>query len=139
MCFGHQLFAYVFGRNITHDKSRAKTGTFQVRLIESAKNEPLLYELPNDFYANYMHQDAIVIKPDEATILASGERCKCAILKYGKNSYTTQFHPELDANTIKLALKAHPEYLPDKNVDLDEVLGDATESEKILRNFITRL
>ncbi len=135
ICFGHQVWAYAFGSKVARDDCRGKAGTFKVYVKDEYKNDPLLKNLPHEFYAAYMHQDAVCSKPEVATILATGERCRCAIMSYGNNSYTTQFHPEFSKEDLLLRQKMFPGYFKNQ-INPPKDFFDTSESQKILKNFI---
>lgn len=137
VCFGHQVFGYLHGVQVAQDECRGKAGTFKVILTEKGKKSPLLKDLPAEFYAGYMHQDALCSKPEVAEILATGEYCKCAILDYGNNSFTTQFHPEFSKGALKERRQEYPKYFERQMYPQDEKdFKDTGDAQKILRNFI---
>jgi GMP synthase (glutamine-hydrolysing) len=141
ICFGHQIFAHAHGSTIKHNTHRGKSGTFQITISKDEKDDPILSGITDKFYASFMHQDVVSVAPKNAVNLAKGDRCACGILKYASNSYTTQFHPELNHNDLYLRLKMNPQYIDDdSNIELLKTnLKNVDESQKILRNFILRL
>ncbi len=137
ICFGHQLFGFAYGQTVAHNKCLFKAGAFKV-LINSkeAKEDPLLKGLPEEFLAAYMHQDVVFGKSEEARVLASGEKCNFAILKYGQNSYTTQFHPEFDKEVLHERYRTYPNYFKKQDSWSEDLLKDTPEANKILKNFV---
>lgn len=136
ICFGHQVFAFSFGAKVGHDSCRFKAGAFKVEILPSASNDPIFAELPESFLAAYMHQDAAFDAPSEAQILANGERCKFAVLKYGENSYSTQFHPEFDSQELWRRYKRKPYYFKRQEYWTEDLIKDTPEANKILKNFV---
>ena len=56
--------------------------------------------------------------PNGGTLLASSERCPIQMIRFGKNVYATQFHPELDAEGIILRIqiyKHHGYFKPEES------------------------
>ena len=105
ICFGHQLIAEVFGGTVTHDHLQKKGGTHEVRLTEAWKDDPLFAGFPAVFPAQYWHRDSVTRPPLGAVVLAEGDSCRFAALRYGSEVYTLQFHPELFPDD----LLAHPD------------------------------
>ncbi len=134
-CFGHQVWAYLHGSKVAQDECRGKAGTFKVQLNKKGKESPLFEGMEAEFYAGYMHQDSVCVKPQSAEILATGEACKCAALDYGNNSFTTQFHPEFSVDTLKKRKELYPKYFENQKY-LQEDFKDMSEAQKVLRNFI---
>ncbi len=133
ICFGHQIFGSVFGAPVKKDKCRGKAGSFKVELNERGQKDPLFKGVDKEFFAAYMHQDALFGCPKQAKVLAKGERCSCAVIKYATNVYTLQFHPELNKKTLLDRLKKYPQYL--NGATPEKVVKDMPEMSKILRNF----
>ena len=136
ICFGHQVFAFSFGAKVGHDSCRFKAGAFKVEILPSASSDPIFDGLPQSFLAAYMHQDTAFDAPGEAQVLANGERCNFAVLKYGKNSYTTQFHPEFDKETLLKNYKRIPHYFKRQEFWTEDLIKDTPEANKILKNFV---
>ena len=95
ICFGHQIIAQMHGGKVSNDKEQNKFGAYEVRLTEEGKNDPLFETLPEKFFAQYAHKDSATVLPLGATLLAAGEACRFSALRYGKTTYTVQFHPEV--------------------------------------------
>ena len=95
VCFGHQLIAQMHGGDVLYDPAQAKTGAHEVHLTPEGTNDRLFGTLPPTFFAQYWHKDSVTNLPDGATLLASGPACRFSALRYGKNTFTVQFHPEV--------------------------------------------
>jgi GMP synthase (glutamine-hydrolysing) len=121
ICYGHQLIANIYGGEVDHDKEQSKFGSFEVRLTEEGKRDPVLGSLPETFVAQYAHNDSVTKLPEGATLLASTSGCRFSALRYGTSAYTLQFHPELT-----------------RFDDLDLDYRDSSESSKIIPLWIER-
>ncbi len=135
ICFGHQLWAYLHGSKVAQIEKMGKAGTFKVSLRNEGKESPILKNLQSEFYAGYMHQDAACAKPEEAKLLAQGYRCKYAMLDYGNNSFTTQFHPEFSKEALQERKELYPKYF-ENQIEPQSEFKDTSEAQKILRNFV---
>lgn len=131
ICYGHQLVAELFGGCICNNKEQSKFGTHEVDLTIDGRTDPIFQDLPHKFDAQYGHKDSICILPDGATLLASSDKCRGAMLRYGCHLYTTQFHPELTGEDMKARLQNSPEYLPEGTC-LDTLARVSHEASKII-------
>lgn len=95
VCFGHQIIGNMHEGMVSNDREQAKMGAYEVFLTEEGKTDPLFGALPERFFAQYAHKDSVTNTPAGATLLATGEACRFAALRYGSRAYTCQFHPEV--------------------------------------------
>ena len=77
-------------------------GAVEIVLNDIAKQDPLLKKLPNKFEAFVGHKEACQALPTGAILLASSSDCPVQMIRFKKNIYATQFHPELDFEGLKL-------------------------------------
>jgi GMP synthase (glutamine-hydrolysing) len=109
-------------------------GTYPVTLSPLGDSDPLLHNIPTEFLAHYGHRDIVSTKPEEAVVLATGARCSHAMLRYGTNIYTTQFHPELDRDCLEKLLMTHESY---RDAGLHSASVEETPvAEELLLRFI---
>ena len=138
VCFGHQLIAEVFGGNVTHDHSQKKGGTHEVRLTETGKDDSLFAGFPAIFPAQYGHRDSVTRPPLGAVVLAEGDSCRFAALRYGSEVYTLQFHPELFPDD----LLSHPEilalYLPE-GADPAAAVRETLDAARLIARFVEKI
>lgn len=138
VCFGHQLIAEMRGGGVTHDHEQKKVGSFEVRLSDDAKQDSLLKDFPQTFFAQYGHKDSVTGLPRGATLLATGPACKFSILRYGSKVYTTQFHPELTADDTIFILSRFPGYLPE-GVKAESIVQKSEDASQLIRKFVERI
>lgn len=135
ICFGHQMIGAYKGATVVHDITQTKSRSHKVTVVAGAAEYPLCANVPETFFAHYGHKDSLDRVPDDATLMVTGgEECKVSALRYQKNIYTTQFHPELTRDDMRLRVAATPGYLPE-GVSVDAVFSDESCSCQILRNF----
>ena len=138
VCFGHQLLGEMHGGCVSHDVEQKKSGTFEVRLAEEGKQDPLLADMPDSFNAQYGHKYSITKHPSGATLLASASSCSFSMLRYGDNVYTVQFHPELRAKDAVVALQANPQYIP-HGANPEDLIKDSSEASRLIPLWIERI
>lgn len=135
LCFGHQLMAHVLGGVLGHPEQMRETGVFKITLNDAGMKDDIANNMPADFYSVLGHQDTVLELPKGAQILASSEKCESQLIKYGQNMYSTQFHPELDADGFRERLALYPSYVQEGK-DPFEGLENVHVVTKILGNFL---
>lgn len=88
VCFGHQIIAQALGGKVVKFPGGWSVG----RTGYSWHGAPAAL--------NAWHQDQIVELPRDAEVIASNDFCAFAGLRYGKDIWTIQAHPEFDAQII---------------------------------------
>ena len=117
-------------------------GAVPITLTPAARDDPLLTGLPTTFDGFVGHKEGVLEPPAACTVLARSRRC-VQMLRVGRNVYATQFHPELDPESLALRIDIyrHAGYCaPD---EADTLIANArqqtvTEPIKILRQFVQR-
>jgi GMP synthase (glutamine-hydrolysing) len=138
ICFGHQLLAEYHGAPIMRDDAQAKIGTHAVVRAMDTDDDCLFSCLPETFNVQYIHKDAVTALPSGAQVVAHGSHCTYAALRYGKNRYTVQFHPEFDHHQMKRVATAHPDYVLDLSPVDSLVIEESPHAATILREFVAR-
>ena len=117
-------------------------GAVPITLTPAAGDDPLLADLPTTFDGFVGHKEGVLEPPAACTVLARSRTC-VQMLRVGRNVYATQFHPELDPESLALRIDIyrHAGYCtPD---EADTLIANArqqtvTEPVKILRRFVQR-
>lgn len=105
--------------------------------------DPLMQGLPNKFRALVGHKEAVQDLPAGAVQLVSSEPAPYQMLRYGKNVYATQFHPEADAQGFetRIHIYKHKGYFPPETANelIEEIRKeDIRFPALILSNFRNR-
>lgn len=136
ICYGHQLIGAHVEVPIVYNPRQKKTGTFTVHQTIEGKKDRIFQKLPASFGAIYGHKDILRWLPPEAVLLAEGGGiCTASALRYQKNIYTVQFHPELSQKDMAERLSVSPGYLPE-GIDINETFKETPEANTILRSFV---
>lgn len=93
ICYGGQLIAQTFGGKVTKADNR-EYGRIK---LQTAENEGLFTDIPQDSLVWMSHTDYIEVKPEGFRITASSDTCPiCAMQNDEKQVYAVQFHPEVE-------------------------------------------
>ncbi|MDO5617865.1 glutamine amidotransferase [Kocuria sp.] len=120
-----------------------EVGAISVTVTEDGARDPLLAELPREFFAYVGHKEAIRELPPQAVLLATGVNCPVQMFRVGPNAYATQFHPELDAPALIRRIEAykhHGYFLLEEAESVKQQVhsGPAVEAPAaLLRAFVT--
>jgi GMP synthase-like glutamine amidotransferase len=137
ICYGHQIIGAYAGAAVINDETQKKSRSHEVAVLVDKDAYCICADVSDTFYAHYGHKDSLDRVPDGAVLLMNGgEACKVSALCYKKNIFTTQFHPELTIDDLRLRMEATPGYLPE-DVTLEELFVSGSCSNTILKNFGT--
>jgi len=114
----------------------------EIHLSAEGERDPLLAGVPGPFIAITGHKEGLAEVPAGGVELARTAAC-VHMYRIGQHVYATQFHPELDAASLALRVKAyqHHGYFPPEEGDaiVASVAGvDVSAAHVVLRNFVRR-
>jgi GMP synthase-like glutamine amidotransferase len=135
ICYGHQIIGAYAGASVVNDVTQKKSRSHEVAVVVDKEAYCICADVPDSFFAHYGHKDSLDRVPEGAVLLMNGgEACKVSALCYKQNIFTTQFHPELTIEDLRLRMEATPGYLPE-GVSLEEAFVSGSASNTILKNF----
>ena len=135
ICYGHQIIGAYAGATVVNDMTQKKSRSHAVAVVVDKDAYSICANVPDTFYAHYGHKDSLDRVPEGAVLLMQGgEACKVSALCYKQNIFTTQFHPELTLDDMRLRVEATPGYFPE-GVNIEEVFISDSSSNTILKNF----
>jgi GMP synthase (glutamine-hydrolysing) len=135
ICLGHQIMAHVKGATVSACPYQEMIGTYSVvRMCDGS--DPIFGDFPIVFDAQFAHKDSVRTLPPGVKVLARDvRRDQGGVLRYSKNIYSTQFHPELNLDAIADRMQHYPEYLPEGKT-MEELFYTSEETENIIRRFV---
>ena len=143
-CWGFQAMAQALGGHVMADPARAEVGTHEVFLTDHGRADPLfgaLAEAGEHFPAQMGHEDVVDRLPDGAVLLAKTRLSNQAFHFPGKPIYCTQFHPELDRETLLDRLRKYPTYIERiTGIPYDQFVaehtGESVHTDALLARFV---
>lgn len=142
-CYGIGALSFAMGGEVSKAKYSESAEATTISLNKNAEDDSLLNNLPKEFRAFGGHKESCQDVPKKAVLLASSKICPVHMIRFGKNVYATQFHPELDAEGLGLRILAyknlgyfHPE-------EADKLIHSALQENvnvpmKILKAWVDR-
>ena len=132
VCFGHQIIAQALGGTVAKFAGGWNIGHTEYTF----EGAPLAL--------NAWHQDQVVERPADATVVASNAFCENAALVYGKRAFTVQPHPEYGQTFMSGLVEYRgkgvvPDALLDQaRTDLDKPDDNSRVAAQIARFFKER-
>lgn len=141
-CFGFQLAISAFNGEIITQEIGFEMGSVLISLEEKAKDDPLVYDLPDPFYGISVHKQKAIKAPKNFISLAKTDQCLHIIKSVGSPFWGFQFHPEVDANTLKQRLTLYKRSYTKNDEELRAVLSnihDTFYANDLCKKFIDRI
>lgn len=140
-CYGIGILVNSVGGVVGKGKYSEPVSAVEIQLSDEA--DQLLEGMPSSFTAFAGHKESCQDCPEEVKVLAYSAACPYQMLRYKKNVYATQFHPELDVEGIVLRINVYKNagYFPAEDADelIKEVsVADVKYPSRILRNFVSK-
>lgn len=140
VCFGHQLLAHATGGFVNFNPNGREIGTVSVRLSEKAKTDELLKVISeSEICVQVSHRQSVMRLPDGAEALAFNRHdSHHAFRLKGRKAWGLQFHPELDAETVRLLIKFGRREIRKEGLDPEKLSRECFDTEsgrRILKRF----
>lgn len=142
-CYGIGILGHHLGATVSKEHFGEPVGPVDCVMTSEAQNDPMLEGLPAQFSAFVGHKEALQHLPNAAVHLLSSGPCPFQMIRYKKNIYATQFHPEADGEVFATRIRLYKDkgyFHPDEAETLIAqcIAAHVDQPEKILRNFVNR-
>jgi len=142
-CYGLGILVHHLGGTVSKDRYGEPIGGVDCALSEEGATDPLLTGLPQTFRALVGHKEAVQDLPPGAVHLVEAGPCPFQMIRYGRNIYATQFHPEADGQSFATRIRIYRGkgyFHPDEAGALTDacLAEDITVPGQILRRFVER-
>jgi GMP synthase (glutamine-hydrolysing) len=142
-CYGIGILGKHLGGDVDKRAHGEPVGVAECTLTDAGANDPLMEDVPAGFAAFVGHKEALQALPAGCVHLVASPTCPYQMVRYGRNVYATQFHPEADAAGFETRIRIyrHRGYFPPETAD--DLIAmcravDVHAPERILRNFVRR-
>ncbi len=129
ICLGAQLLAKASGSRVTKSPER-EVGFFPIKLTEQGISDPIFLNLNRSIDAYQWHEDMVDFQAasnTECQLLARSNGCPVQMIRYKKNVYRFQGHPEFNLPILQ--------HLVDTSIFYHKQ-RDAKESDPIQNQYI---
>jgi len=142
-CYGIGLLGHHLGGEVSKRRYGEPVMAVTCDVTEAGAEDPLLQGLPVRFDTFVGHKEALQELPEGAVHLMSSERCPFQMIRFGKNVYATQFHPEADGQVFadRIRIYRNRGYFDASEAEslTNECLSaDVRIPEEILKRFVSR-
>lgn len=142
-CYGIGILAHHLGGTVSKDRYGEPVSVVRAEPTEAGRADPLLAGIEGPFDAFVGHKEAVQALPEGCVQLVAGEACPFQMIRYGRNVYATQFHPEADGEVFALRIRIYRDkgyFAPEDAAALTAAarLGKPEAGATILRNFVRR-
>ncbi len=142
-CYGIGILAHHLGGEVSKARYGEEVGATTCTTTPQGARDPLLAGLPVHFRAFVGHKEAVQALPSGCVHLLESPHCPIQMIRYGRNVYATQFHPEADSAgfALRIRIYRHRGYFAPE--DADRLIAmceseDVQSPQRILRNFVKR-
>ncbi|MDR3116358.1 MAG: glutamine amidotransferase [Bifidobacteriaceae bacterium] len=141
ICYGMGILGVYTNTKVTK-KYAENLNVINIELTDIGQKDKLLKGVNRAFASPTGHKLALEEVPESAKLLATGEKCPIQMIRLKNNIYSTQFHPELNYQSLAVRMKVykdHGYFLPQK---MNKILATAkqhkySDTNKIIQNFIS--
>jgi len=138
ICYGHQLIAKALGGKSDFNLKGKEIGVVTISKTSKGYKDPLFKNFPKQFFAYETHYQSVLKMPKGAMVLAKNGSDNHQAIRYNKNIWGVQFHPEFDKKIMKEYIINQKVDLKKLNIPIDTLLNslrDCDKSSQILTNF----
>ena len=140
VCYCTTFLTFYGGGEIgrTHPEN---SGPTTVLLTDAGKRDVLTQDLPDSFTSFTGHTENCIKEAPSHVVLATGPTCPIQMIRANKNTWSVQFHADMDAVGMKNRMDFYSNYGYFSPEDYERIISelpsvDAVYANRVLRNFI---
>ena len=142
-CYGLGILAHHLGGDVSKARYGEPVGPSICTMTQDGAKDDLLDGLASEFEVFVGHKEAVQRVPQGTVHLLRSEACPVQMIRFGRNVYATQFHPEANAHDFERRIRIYRNhgYFPPEDADrLIETChaANVTVPGEILRRFALR-
>lgn len=142
-CYGLSILAQHLGGTVSTEKYAETVAAATIEITGEARDDPILHDFPEKFRAVGGHKESCQNLPRGAVLLARSKICPIHMIRFKKNIYATQFHPELDSDGTALRIRVYRHHGYFRPEEADQLIADVMKETlsvpgMILERFVTR-
>ncbi|MDH0091453.1 glutamine amidotransferase [Achromobacter mucicolens] len=141
ICYGHQLMAHALGGVVDFHPQGREIGQHAVDFCADVGGDALFGAMPPRFLANLTHEQSVLTPPPGAEVLARSQHDPHQVLRYGRNAWSVQFHPEFSSTLMSACLSRRAPVFEAEGYDVSSMvagLGPTHDARQLLRTFARR-
>ena len=138
ICYGHQLLAHALGGRVDFHPRGREIGTYDISLSEEGRQDLLFSTLGQSFPVHTTHSQTVTELPPGSLILAGNDFDPHHAVRFSKLAWGMQFHPEFDADIMRMYISERRQVLAEEGLDVDGLLAGIKESREgasLLKGF----
>ncbi len=140
-CYGIGILAHHLGAAVSKAQFSEDVGAVTCEVQKAGQGDAMLAGLSQEFRAFVGHKEAVQDLPAGCVHLVASATCPYQMIRYARNVYATQFHPEADSDgfAVRIGIYKHRGYFPPEDADRMTAMCHAEDvhmPERILRNFV---
>jgi GMP synthase (glutamine-hydrolysing) len=137
ICFGHQLLAYALGGQVGPNPRGREIGTVPIQVVAE---DPVLGALCS-MRVQATHVDSVLELPMGSSVLAGSSLEPHAALRFAREAWGVQFHPEFSPEMLRLLVHQRRDLLVREGFEparLIEAVAPTPRSTAVLARFARR-
>jgi len=128
VCYGHQLLAHALGGRVGKNPRGRQIGTVMAHKTREGKADTLMKDLPESFAAHTSHVESVLELPPGATRLVTSPRDDNFAIRFAKNAWGIQFHPEFSEPVMQEYIRHRSDAIRSEGQDPDHLLAQVTDT-----------
>jgi len=142
-CYGISILAHHLGTEVSKRRWSEPVGPVTVKVMPEGAHDPLVADLPASFPALVGHKEATQALPVGCVHLLASETCPYQMIRFGRNVYATQFHPEADGEVFAERIRIYRDrgYFPPEEAEAltnQALAAKIHHTPQILSRFFAR-